>query len=278
MMSVSAALSKLFASPAGKGAASRVLNGRLYLADVPFTTTPRQRGARAGVRAPRRSLLRALDRAQRQLGAQGRGGHGRARGASRSPSSRRSRTRASSSRAAGSTAATAAAAYRAWSTTSSSSTSTTSRCCRWPTSPRSTCASSACRPSRASPSRRSPISRPASSCMQFRPDEELKRLAARAVELGLGRAGRDLGGPRRRRSRSCARRRERPRVGRRVRAARKRPWFSVSMGTGLFHHERAWIDDLSVPWAAIARLRRRASTAARRSTARAGSSSSAAIA
>jgi len=29
-------------------------------------------------------------------------------------------------------------------------------------------------------------------------------------------------------------------------------WFSVSMGTGLFHHERAWADDLSVPWTALA--------------------------
>ena len=36
MMSVSASLSKLFPSPAGKGATSRILNGRLYLADVPF--------------------------------------------------------------------------------------------------------------------------------------------------------------------------------------------------------------------------------------------------
>ena len=55
--------------------------------------------------------------------------------------------------------------------------------------------------------------------MQFRPDEELKRLAARAVELGLGRRG-----ARRRRPRGDARRRSaasrRARVGRRVRAPR----------------------------------------------------------
>src|SRR5262249_5243555 len=36
MMSVSAALSKIFPSPAGRGAVSRIHVGRLYLADVPF--------------------------------------------------------------------------------------------------------------------------------------------------------------------------------------------------------------------------------------------------
>ncbi|MHB1835037.1 MAG: PEP-utilizing enzyme, partial [Solirubrobacteraceae bacterium] len=36
MMSVSAVVSRLFAIPGAKSAASRVLNGRLYLADIPF--------------------------------------------------------------------------------------------------------------------------------------------------------------------------------------------------------------------------------------------------
>ena len=47
MMSVSAALSKIFPSPAGRGAVSRILNGRLYLADVPFGSD-----AEAEARAP----------------------------------------------------------------------------------------------------------------------------------------------------------------------------------------------------------------------------------
>ena len=47
MMSVSAALSKLFPSPAGRGAVSRIHNGRLYLADVPFKDD-----AEAAARAP----------------------------------------------------------------------------------------------------------------------------------------------------------------------------------------------------------------------------------
>jgi pyruvate,water dikinase len=29
------------------------------------------------------------------------------------------------------------------------------------------------------------------------------------------------------------------------------PWFQFSSGTGLYHHERAWIDDLTVPWSAL---------------------------
>lgn len=85
---------------------------------------------------------------------------------------------------------------------------------------------------------------------QFQPDEELKRLARLALELGVadrvrgaddpGLAVIELG---------------RDRAGAEWVAALERakdPWFHVSTGTGLFHTERAWIDDLSVPWVAIA--------------------------
>jgi pyruvate,water dikinase len=86
--------------------------------------------------------------------------------------------------------------------------------------------------------------------MQFRPDEELKRLAVRAVELGLGRTVRAAKDP----EATLAALRDDP-AGREwageFEAARD-TWFSVSMGTGLFHHERAWADDLSVPWTALA--------------------------
>ncbi|HLH64843.1 MAG TPA: PEP-utilizing enzyme [Solirubrobacteraceae bacterium] len=84
---------------------------------------------------------------------------------------------------------------------------------------------------------------------QFRPDEELKRLARLALELGVSgelRAGGTVG--------EVMARLERHPKGREWLTAMeqvKDPWFFVSTGTGLFHHERSWIDDLSVPIAAI---------------------------
>lgn len=84
---------------------------------------------------------------------------------------------------------------------------------------------------------------------QFRPDEELKLLARKAVDLGL--ADR-LRAPQQPEAIIDQLRGDAP--GREWVAAldaAKDPWFYVSAGTGLFHNERAWIDDLSVPWAAI---------------------------
>jgi len=87
--------------------------------------------------------------------------------------------------------------------------------------------------------------------MQFRPDEELKRLATRAVELGLGRQVRTSEDP----EATLAELRSGEPAGHEWVAefeSARDTWFSVSMGTGLFHHERAWADDLSVPWTALA--------------------------
>lgn len=83
---------------------------------------------------------------------------------------------------------------------------------------------------------------------QFRPDEELKRLARLALELGVS-AELRAGGT----DQVMARLEQHPRGGEWLAAMEqvKDPWFFVSTGTGLFHHERAWIDDLSVPLAAI---------------------------
>ena len=84
---------------------------------------------------------------------------------------------------------------------------------------------------------------------QFRPDEELKRLARLAVDLGVAARVRTAGDPATALVElGC------DRAGAEWVAAleqAKDPWFHVSTGTGLFHTERAWIDDLSVPWAAI---------------------------
>jgi pyruvate, water dikinase len=84
---------------------------------------------------------------------------------------------------------------------------------------------------------------------QFRPDEELKRLARLAVDLGVANRVRTAGDPG-----TAIVELRRERAGAEWVAAleqAKDPWFHVSTGTGLFHTERAWIDDLSVPWAAI---------------------------
>jgi phosphohistidine swiveling domain-containing protein len=85
---------------------------------------------------------------------------------------------------------------------------------------------------------------------QFRPDEELKRLARLAIDLGVADRVRTAGDPE-----SAIVELGWDRAGAEWVAAleqAKDPWFHVSTGTGLFHAERAWIDDLSVPWAAIA--------------------------
>jgi pyruvate,water dikinase len=83
----------------------------------------------------------------------------------------------------------------------------------------------------------------------YRPDEELKRLAGLALELGVDEAVRGAhheeelrawlaqGGP-----------------GARWLAdfdATKKPWFHFSYGTGLYHHHRSWIDDTMLPISVI---------------------------
>jgi pyruvate, water dikinase len=85
---------------------------------------------------------------------------------------------------------------------------------------------------------------------QFQPDEELKRLARLAIDLGVADRVRTAADPE-----LAVAELGRDRGGAEWVAALERakdPWFHVSTGTGLFHTERAWIDDLSVPWAAIA--------------------------
>ncbi len=84
----------------------------------------------------------------------------------------------------------------------------------------------------------------------FRPDEEVKRLARRAVELGvdahftpdmdiaavlaeldaLGEHGRQWLGE--------------------LETSRN-PWFNVNVGDGFYHYHRSWNDDLSMPFAAL---------------------------
>jgi pyruvate,water dikinase len=83
----------------------------------------------------------------------------------------------------------------------------------------------------------------------MRPDDELKALAAKALELGVdgafaeGRSHEDV-----------LAELERTDAGREWIAdleARKHPWFLMSTGDGFYHHHRAWADDLRLPFAAI---------------------------
>jgi len=84
----------------------------------------------------------------------------------------------------------------------------------------------------------------------FRPDEEVKRLARRAVELGVDDKFHDgmniddvlgaldqLGGA----GKEWLQELE----------TSRNPWFNVNVGDGFYHYHRSWNDDLSMPFAAL---------------------------
>jgi len=84
----------------------------------------------------------------------------------------------------------------------------------------------------------------------FRPDDEIKALARLAIELGIHE---ELTGGADDPRAAIARLAGTPEGDRwieRLEAA-KEPWFNFSGGTGLYHHERSWVDDLTVPWVAL---------------------------
>ena len=88
-----------------------------------------------------------------------------------------------------------------------------------------------------------------SDIMMFRPGDELKALARSALELGLAGRLRSDAAPE-----AIVDELRRDADGRAwvdALEAAKDPWFHFSNGTGLYHHERSWIDDLSVPWASL---------------------------
>lgn len=84
----------------------------------------------------------------------------------------------------------------------------------------------------------------------FKPDEEVKRLARRAVELGVDRHftdGMDI-------DQVLA---ELDAVGNSGKdwlaelETSRNPWFNVNVGDGFYHYHRSWNDDLSMPFAAL---------------------------
>jgi pyruvate, water dikinase len=89
----------------------------------------------------------------------------------------------------------------------------------------------------------------------YRPDAELRRLAARAVELGVGAALKSGAAPDAVIAELAV-----SEAGRRwldELEAAKDPWFYYSTGSGYCHAKRAWIDDLRPPFGALADYVRR---------------------
>jgi pyruvate,water dikinase len=83
----------------------------------------------------------------------------------------------------------------------------------------------------------------------FRPDDELKKLAQLALDLGI--ADRLRAGGRPEDIVEGLRADEKGRQWVEALEAIKDPWFYFSNGAGFYHHLRSWIDDLTVPWAAL---------------------------
>jgi pyruvate,water dikinase len=88
--------------------------------------------------------------------------------------------------------------------------------------------------------------------IMYRPDDELKKLAERAVEYGVDDVFVDNADP----MTVLAALGERGEPGARWLAdfeAAREPWFNVSTGDGFYHHHRSWNDDLTIPFAALPR-------------------------
>lgn len=88
-----------------------------------------------------------------------------------------------------------------------------------------------------------------SDLLFFRPDDELKKLAGLALDLGVA----DQVRQRKRPEDTVAGLRADPRGKAWAEALdeARHPWFYYSNGTGFYHHHRSWIDDLTVPWVAL---------------------------
>jgi len=86
--------------------------------------------------------------------------------------------------------------------------------------------------------------------LMFRPDDELKKLAKLAVELGIDDAFTDDGNP----DVILAAVEAKGDAGKQwmdALAESRDPWFNISVGDGFYHFERSWNDDLSVPLSAL---------------------------
>jgi pyruvate, water dikinase len=84
----------------------------------------------------------------------------------------------------------------------------------------------------------------------FRPDDELRRLAKRAIELGVEDKLRDGLSPHEI-MKSLEQMGEPGRTWLEELAVSRDPWFNINVGDGFYHYHRSWNDDLSMPFAAL---------------------------
>jgi pyruvate,water dikinase len=84
----------------------------------------------------------------------------------------------------------------------------------------------------------------------FRPDDELRRLARCAVELGVDKSFREHASV----DEIIASLKQKGEAGREwleELEISRNPWFNINVGDGFYHYHRAWNDDLSMPFASL---------------------------
>ena len=84
----------------------------------------------------------------------------------------------------------------------------------------------------------------------FRPDDELRRLAKLAIELGVDEKIRE-GCPPGDVIKSLEQFGEPGKAWLEELAISRDPWFNINVGDGFYHYHRSWNDDLSMPFAAL---------------------------
>ena len=84
----------------------------------------------------------------------------------------------------------------------------------------------------------------------FRPDDELRRLAKRAIELGVDDQIRDGLSPGDI-IKSLEQLGEPGKAWLEELAVSRDPWFNINVGDGFYHYHRSWNDDLTMPFAAL---------------------------
>ena len=84
----------------------------------------------------------------------------------------------------------------------------------------------------------------------FRPDDELRRLAMRAIELSVDGALQDGASP----ATAIKALEQLGKPGQtwlQELAVSRDPWFNINVGDGFYHYHRSWNDDLSMPFSAL---------------------------
>jgi pyruvate,water dikinase len=84
----------------------------------------------------------------------------------------------------------------------------------------------------------------------FRPDDELRRLAKRAIELGVDQVMREDSSPQEI-VKSLEQLGDRGKAWLDELAISRDPWFNINVGDGFYHYHRSWNDDLTMPFAAL---------------------------